>query len=176
MDLPTLALAVCLGGAVCGPPIQAQAVSPTAPTAASGPTATATRVFHNAWVRITIGDEPKRSRAFPFAATVEAVIPSNRERVMWATRITTRADLANVDPEGKLRLSALPSEVPFVLRISTHDRQGVAAAVYTQDNRLQFPDDVQVGRLGFWRALEQAGFLGDFFIDQVDGTVRRRDK
>jgi hypothetical protein len=128
-------------------------------------------------LRIAIGDEPQRSDDFPFAATIEAVIESSRgERVMWSTRITTRADLAVVDADRKLRIHSLPSEVPFVLRISMRDRHGVSAPVYTQVCRLQFPDQAQVARVGVGAALQQAGFLGDFFIDQADGTVRRRDK
>jgi hypothetical protein len=174
----TLVRAVCVGVALHGLPLQAQMASPTAPSAvSSGPTATATKVFRDAWLRMAVGDEPQRSRALPFTALVEAVIQVNgRERVLWSTRIATRADLTVHDAEGKVRLSALPSMVPFLLRISTHDRKGVAAAVYTQTSRLQFPDDGEVARLGFLRALDQAGFLGDFFIDPADGSVRRRDR
>lgn len=173
-----LVLALCIGSVVLGPRLQAQLLVPTAPTAIpSGPTATATRVFHDAWLRITLPDAPQRSHDVPFAATIEAVIESSRgERVMWATRIAARADLPAVDAERQLRIPSLPSEVPFVLRISMRDRHGGSKTVYTQTSRLQFPDEAQVARAGVGAALQQAGFLGDFVIDLADGTVRRRDK
>ena len=151
------------------PAIQAQL--PTAPSTGA-PTGPSTKAFRGAWLRIAIGGEPLKFAALPYAVTVETVLRTNRgERVMSSTRMTRRSQLA-----GKLPLSDLPTGVPFVLRISTHDRQGVVKTVYTDAYRLHLPEGVQVARIGYVAALEQAGFLGDFLIDPTTGTVRRTDK
>jgi hypothetical protein len=169
-------LAVCTTALLAPSTLQAQLLTPTAPsTVSAGPASQTVRAFPHAWLRVAVGKTTSPPGARSIAAVVDVIMRSDRgERVLSSTPVAAHAAVGVGTTGAKVRLVDLPTGLPFVLRISTY-RRGVVCSVYTQTSRLQLPDTATVARLGSDAAIEQSGFLGDFVIDPADGTIRVTD-
>jgi len=138
--------------------------------------ATAHKALPAAWLRLAVSFAPRGNADVDSrTATIELTLPSDRgERPISTVRIRTASDLESGADAGKLTFHNVPTQLPIWLRISVRSKDDAVVCSYARVYVLRFPEQARAARIGFSRAMEESGYLGDFTIDSVDAEITRR--
>jgi hypothetical protein len=153
---------------------EAQGVGPSA--VPSHLAATSYKALPAAWLRLAMNfDRERGAGANSLVTSIELTLPSNRgERVISVSHIASEVDLQSATEAGKLTFFGVPTQLPLWLRISVRLKNDAIVCMYARSYVLHFPEETVAARIGFRRALENSGYLGDFFVDQVNAEITRK--